>query len=60
MEAFDPDTDTDDDGFIMATGQIAKTLSKNFRWQINVVHTTYSDDSAESETELISQWTVRL
>jgi hypothetical protein len=60
FEAFDPDTDTDEDGFIELTGQIARSFSKNFRWQVNMVHTMPSDDNLDSETELISQWTVRL
>jgi hypothetical protein len=60
FEAFDPDTDTDEDGFIEVTGQIARSFSKNFRWQINAVHTKPSAEGADSETELVSQWTVRL
>jgi hypothetical protein len=60
FEAFDPDTDTDEDGFIEVTGQIARSFSKNFRWQINAVHTKPSADGVDSETQLISQWTVRL
>jgi hypothetical protein len=60
VETIDPNTDADDDGFIMLTGQIARAFSSNFRWQVNVVPTEYSDSAAESETELISQWTVRL
>ncbi len=59
-ELFDPDTDTDDDGRYLFTGQIARSFSPNFRWQINLVHTEYQATGADSEDELVSQWTVRL
>jgi hypothetical protein len=60
VEIFDPDTDTDDDGKTILTGQIARTFSPNFRWQINVISTSFQADGLDPETMLISQWTVRL
>jgi hypothetical protein len=60
LERFDPDTDTDDDGRMLVTGQIAKSFSPNFRWQINLIHTEYEAEGADSEDEVVSQWTVRL
>jgi hypothetical protein len=60
VERFDPDTDTDDNGRLLVTGQIAKSMSPNFRWQINVIHTEFEADGVDSEDELVSQWTVRL
>ena len=60
LERFDPDTDTDNDGRMLVTGQVARSFSPNFRWQINVIHTEFEADGVDSEDELVSQWTVRL
>jgi hypothetical protein len=60
IESFDPDTDTDDDERLILVGQVARSFSPNFRWQVNVVNASFSEEGRDSETELISQWTIRL
>ncbi len=60
LERFDSDTDTSGNALTIITGQIARSFSGNFRWQINVVHTRPEFEGADSETQVVSQWTVRL
>jgi len=35
-------------------------VQPNFRWQVNVIHTTFQDDAEDGRTDVVSQWTVRL
>jgi phosphate-selective porin O/P len=60
VEVFDPDTDTDNDGRTILTGQLAYSFSPNFRWQIDVAHTTYQSSNLDALTGVYSQWTIRL
>ncbi len=60
VERFDPNTDVENDGRLLITGQIAKVFSPNFRWQVNLVHTEYEADGMDADDELVTQWTVKL
>jgi hypothetical protein len=60
VERFDPNTDADDDGRLLVTGQIAKVFSPNFRWQLNLVHTEYEAEGKDADDALVTQWTVKL
>jgi hypothetical protein len=60
VERFDPNTDVDNDGQLLLTGQIAKVFSPNFRWQVNLVHTEYEAQGKDADDELVTQWTVKL
>jgi hypothetical protein len=60
VERFDPNTDADDDGRLLVTGQIAKVFSPNFRWQLNLVHTEYEAEGMDADDALVTQWTVKL
>ena len=60
FESFDPDRDSGNDGRTILTGQIAYSLSPNFRWQVNVAHQIFQDEAKDSLTGLYSQWTLRL
>jgi len=59
-ESFDPNTDADDDARTILTGQIAKSFSPNFRWQINVARQNFEGSARKDMTAVVSQWTVRL
>ncbi len=60
VEQYDPNTDADDDGRMLLTGQIAKVFSPNFRWQVNLVHTEYEAEGRDADDQLVTQWTVKL
>ncbi len=60
IERFDPDVSAADDAQTLLTGQIARSFSPEFRWQVNVVHTAYQASGVKSEDLLVTQWTVRL
>ena len=59
VERFDPDTGTDGDRRMVWTGQVARSFSRNLRWQVNWVHVAFEDETREATDALVSQWTFR-